>query len=210
MEGRLVVKNRRNGLVATVSAFLAVGLLFVTNPEPFSCILHTMSRVHRLRLSDRIFFVTMNLRRTLPAFTEAEFALILKTPDESRRRLDFALCGYVLMPEHWHALLWPRDHITISNLVRDVKSISARRLNRHRQSHGPVWQHQFWDRFVRHAKEYGQRLNYIHSNPVRKGLVAKPEDWQWSSFNNFSLNKSVRGACPIEIDYVELPDSYRG
>ncbi len=114
------------------------------------------------------------------------------------------------MPDHWHALLWPRDPITISRLVRDVKSVSARRLNRHRQRHGPVWQHQFWDRFVRHAKEYGQRLNYMHSNPVRKGLVAKPEEWGWSSFRNFSLKKSQRAACPIEIDYVELPDSYRG
>jgi len=50
----------------------------------------------------------------------------------------------------------------------------------------------------------------MHSNPVRKGLVAKPEEWRWSSFRNFSPKESERAACPIEIDYVELPDSYRG
>ena len=169
-----------------------------------------MSRVHRLRLSDRIFFVTVNLRRSLPPFTEAEYPVILSSLDESRRRLGFALCGYVLMPDHWHALLWPRDSITISRVLMDVKSVSALHLNRQRQRHGPLWQHQFWDRFVRHAKEYGQRLNYMHSNPVRKGLVAKPEEWRWSSFRNFSREESERAACPIEIDYVELPESYRG
>ena len=84
-----------------------------------------MSRVHRIRLSDRVFFITVNLRRTLPPFTEAEFPLILSSLDESRRRLGFALCGYVLMPDHGHALLWPRDSITISRVVMDVKSVSA-------------------------------------------------------------------------------------
>ncbi|OFV91362.1 MAG: hypothetical protein A3H28_11960 [Acidobacteria bacterium RIFCSPLOWO2_02_FULL_61_28] len=146
-----------------------------------------MSGVHRLRLSDRIFFVTVNLRRPLPRFTEAEFPLILATLEESRRRLGFALCGYVLMPDHWHALLGPRAPLTISRLVQDVKYVSARRLNRQRQSHDPLWQHQFWDRFVRHNREFGQRLHYMHFNPVRKGLVAKPEDWRWSSCRNFSL-----------------------
>ena len=75
---------------------------------------------------------------------------------------------------------------------------------------GHLWQHQFWDRFVRHQREYGARLNYMHNNPVRKGLLKKPEDWRWSSFRNFSLKTTERAACPMEIDYVELPESYRG
>ena len=73
-----------------------------------------------------------------------------------------------------------------------------------------IWQHQFWDRFVRHAKEFGQRLDYMHFNPVRRGLAATPEQWRWSSCQNFSLEESVRAACPIRIEYVSLPNSYRG
>ena len=114
------------------------------------------------------------------------------------------------MPDHWHALIFPHDSLTISDLVRDVKSVSSRRLNRFRRRSGPLWQHQFWDRFVRHAKEFGERLNYMHNNPVRKGLTAKPEDWQWSSFRNFRPDESERARCPIKIDYVVLPDSYQG
>ena len=53
------------------------------------------------------------------------------------------------------------------------------------------------------------RLEYMHYNPVRKFLVKRPEDWRWSSYNNFSLEPSVVAACPIHIDYVHLPDNYR-
>jgi hypothetical protein len=45
---------------------------------------------------------------------------------------------------------------------------------------------------------------------VRKGLVSKPDDWRWSSFRNFSSNEAERESCPIQIDYLELPDSYWG
>ena len=46
--------------------------------------------------------------------------------------------------------------------------------------------------------------------PVRKGLAAKPEDWRWSSYNNFALDKALTAACPVQLDYVHLPESYRG
>ena len=169
-----------------------------------------MSRVHRLRSGDRIFFVTVNLRRALPPFTAREYPAILQAFQESRRRLGFLLCGYVLMPDHWHALFWPDYPLTISRLVQDIKYVSSRRLNRQRGGTGTLWQHQFWDRFVRHAKEFNDRLTYMHLNPVRRGLVAKPEQWRWSSYQNFSLEPTARVACPIQIDHVWLPDSYRG
>ena len=74
----------------------------------------------------------------------------------------------------------------------------------------PVWQHQFGDRFVRNEKEFDARLDYLHLNPVRKGLVSKPEEWRWSSYNNFVLDKEKVKRCPLEVDYVRLPESYRG
>lgn len=63
---------------------------------------------------------------------------------------------------------------------------------------------------MRHAKEFRERLDYMHLNPVRRGLVKRPEEWQWSSYNNFSLDKAVVATCPIRIDYVRLPEGYRG
>ena len=95
-------------------------------------------------------------------------------------------------------------------MIQDVKWISARCLNKERHSSGRVWQHQFWDRFVRHAQEFRERLDYMHLNPVRKGFVNRPQDWPWSSYNNYGLDKENIKHCPMQIDYVHLPQSYRG
>jgi putative transposase len=95
-------------------------------------------------------------------------------------------------------------------VVQDIKRLSAASVNRVRPRSGSAWQHQFWDRLVRHAKEFNDRLAYMHLNPVRKGLAAKPEDWRWSSYNNFALDKKLAASCLIQIDYVRLPESYRG
>jgi hypothetical protein len=113
------------------------------------------------------------------------------------------------MPDHWHSLIWTEYPLMISQVIHDVKKVSARWLHQRRGTGGPLWQHQFWDRFVRHAKDFNRRIVYMHLNPLRKGLVGKPEDWRWSSYNNFALDKVIVAACPIRIDYVRLPDAYR-
>ncbi len=114
-----------------------------------------MSHVHRLRTTDRIFFVTVNLRRSVIFFRESEYPLLIDALEGARPRLAFLLYGYVLMPDHWHALLWTGYPLTISQVIHDLKKLAARKLHERRGTHGPLWQHQFWDRFVRHAKERG-------------------------------------------------------
>jgi REP element-mobilizing transposase RayT len=168
-----------------------------------------MSNVHRLRTSDRVFFITTNLNQGERPFRDVEYAIILETIAKSRTRLGFLFCGYVLMPDHWHALISTVHPLTISDVLQDIKRLASIKINKLRKTKGSRWQHQFWDRFVRHSKEFVERLEYMHYNPVRKGLVERPEQWRWSSVNNFSLDKSVVAACPIQIDYVQLPDNYR-
>ena len=97
-----------------------------------------MSNVHRLRVTDRIFFVTVNLRRQVPAFAPSQYSPMIEALEGSRRRLRFALCGYVLMPDHWHALIWPRHPLTISQVLHDLKKTSARALHHRRGSVGAL------------------------------------------------------------------------
>ncbi len=169
-----------------------------------------MSHVHRLRVTDRIFFVTVSLHRVVEAIGESEYPLLIDVLEGARQRLGFSLYGYVLMPDHWHTLVWARFPLTISQVIHDIKKVSARRLHARRGSEGPLWQHQFWDRFVRHAKEFNERLTYMHLNPVRKGLVTRPEEWRWSSYNNFALDPTIVKRCPIQMDYVLLSEQYHG
>ncbi len=100
-----------------------------------------MSHVHRVHLSDRIFFVTVNLRRALAPLSEAQYAPVAAAIETSRRKLGPLFLGYVLMPDHWYALILPVFALTISRAIQDVKRISARSLNRARHAAGPLWQH---------------------------------------------------------------------
>ncbi len=151
-----------------------------------------------------------NLRRALAPLAADEFRLVMGARDESRRRLGFLLCGHVLMPDHWHALLGTVYPLTISRVVQKIKWISARWLNGARGVSGPVWQHQLWDRFVRHEKEFCDRLRSMHLNPVRKRLVDQPGERRWSSYKNFALDKPSVAGCPTQIDYVRLPEGHWG
>jgi len=88
-----------------------------------------VSHVHRLRVSDRIFFVTVSLRRTLAPLASNEYGHVAAAIEESRRKLGFNLLGYVLMPDHWHALIWTRYPLTISQVIHDIKKVAARRCD---------------------------------------------------------------------------------
>ncbi len=65
----------------------------------------------------------------------------------------------------------------MAQVLHDVKRITALRIHAVRGSHGPFREHQFWDRFVRHQRQFAECLEYMHVNPVRRGLVTRPEDW---------------------------------
>ncbi len=166
-----------------------------------------MSNLHRLRVADKIFFITCNLQSGRRELDDQDFAMILKVIEESRSKQGFLFCGYVLMPDHWHALIFPRFPLTISKVMERIKSASSGRLNRRASNNGHNWQHQFWDRFVRDREEFCERLEYMHFNPVRRNLVTEPGEWRWSSYNNFALEPADIVACPIQIDYVQFPDS---
>ena len=52
---------------------------------------------------------------------------------------------------------------------------------------GPFWQARYYDRNVRDYHEFTVKLRYLHRNPVKRGLVAKPDDWKWSSYRHYAL-----------------------
>ncbi|MHC4985505.1 MAG: REP-associated tyrosine transposase, partial [Planctomycetota bacterium] len=65
-----------------------------------------------------------------------------------------------------------------------------------------VWQPRFWEHAIRSAKDFRLHLDYIHLNPVRHGLVARPSDWPHSSFHRYV---ELEWYGPDWIGQVELP-----
>ncbi len=92
----------------------------------------------------------------------------------------FVLHAFVVMPNHVHVLLDPLA--SLAGITNGIKGASAREANRLlRRTGRPFWQDESFDHWVRSAAQFERVRNYIECNPVKAGLVARPEDWQWSS-----------------------------
>jgi putative transposase len=153
-----------------------------------------VSRLRRPFLAGRIFFITNNLLRTRRRFSDADFEALAGAIATVRTRRRCLLTGYIFMPDHWHALLYPGPEGTLPRLMNSLKVASMQRINRLRKASGELWQPRYFDHAIRSVKEYHETLEYIHLNPVRKGLVRHPEDWLWSSIHSYG------GPGPIRLD----------
>jgi len=160
-----------------------------------------MSRLRRIALTDRIFFVTTNLQPGAAPFSPSERTLLLESLAAERRRKLFYLYGYVVMPSHLHLLLDPGDQ-ALSDLLRNYKSKAALSLVNSGTRRGPFWQPRYHDSICRHARNFGDKLEYIHNNPVEARVVTRAEDWLWSSAGWY-VNRS-RPTVPI--DAIDIPD----
>ena len=89
-----------------------------------------------------------------------------------------------------------------------MRSRSADGRNEHgRHEKGELWQERFFDHALRTVKDYGETVEYIHMNPVRRGLVNEPEQWKWSSFPEYAGVHAAeqQSRCGLTIDRVRLP-----
>ena len=159
-----------------------------------------MARLRRLVRSGKVFFLTTNLQRGQQDLAPTERELLCEAIDAVRRRRGFRLPGFVVMPDHLHLLVLPAADDTVYRLVHEFKSVSGRNINAGRGHKRPLWQKGFFDRFMRTPKEFLETLDCMHQNPVRKGLVRKPEDWRWSSARAYAGQE-----CIIAVDFLDMP-----
>ena len=140
-----------------------------------------MSRRRRPLLSERFFFLTVKLLPSCKNLADGDFACLARCPDAVRCRQRILVTAWVFLPDHWHAILFPPYPRTISQAMKSVKLASTNALGRLRGEAGELWQPRFFDHALRTVQDYWEKVEYIHLNPVRRGLVARPEDWTWSS-----------------------------
>jgi REP element-mobilizing transposase RayT len=85
------------------------------------------------------------------------------------------------MPNHVHVLFAPIAGNRLADIVHAWKSWTAKAINRHRGVSGPVWQREYFDRFIRDEEHFAAALAYVEDNPVKAGLAAEPADWRFGS-----------------------------
>jgi putative transposase len=151
-----------------------------------------VSKLRRPFLSDRYFFVAVRLLRRREKLTEPDFALLARAFNRARALHPFYLTAWVFLPDPaaaGHCICAPRYPVTISLGMKSVKQSSMSVVNQRRGTDGELWQPRFFDRALRTVEEYNEKVEYIHLNPVRAGLVSRPEDWSrpaGSSYNEYA------------------------
>jgi REP element-mobilizing transposase RayT len=158
------------------------------------------------RIDGHIYYITSNVYNRLSIFTRSPFVLpLLDSLNYYRYKYRFKLLGYVIMPDHLHLLIFPQDAALVGDMMRDFKKFTATRIIRQAQieqnqawlvafsaagsetgrSENKVWQDDFWEMNIFSERFVRQKLNYIHRNPVRAGLVNAPEAYPYSSYRNY-------------------------
>jgi len=127
-------------------------------------------------------FVTFRTLNREPLSPAARDAILCHCRHEHGKRL--ALHAAAVMPEHVHLLLTPlREEdgwsYALPSILKSLKGVSARSVNRLLGRSGPVWQEESFDHVLRSAESFEDKVEYIRQNPVRRGLAKRPEDYRW-------------------------------
>jgi putative transposase len=140
-----------------------------------------MARALRLELPGTVWHITGrgNERRDIVR-DDADRQLLLDLVAEAVGRFRWNLYQYVLMTNHYHFVI----HLTAATLSSGMKWLNsgyAQAFNRRHERVGHLFQGRFKGRLVQEEAYLAEVLRYVALNPVRAGMVARPEDYRWSS-----------------------------
>ena len=153
-----------------------------------------------------LHFITASCYRREPLLSAAWRRDLFVKVLQVRQRYRFVVVGYVVMPEHFHLLLSEPERGDPSVVIQALKLGVARRIlaacKRKQRKHqnqpwlwqdtagNRIWQARFYDFNVWSGRKRVEKVRYIHRNPVRRRLVEKPEQWQWSSFRAYAYGEA--------------------
>ncbi len=161
-----------------------------------------------------LYFITASTVKFIPLFTSARYCqIITEALQYARDEKDVKIIAFVIMDNHVHVLLEGED---LSNKIKALKGFTAheiiKQLDNEKtnwllkefkfykkaykiKSHYQIWQEGVHPQLMQTIEMVLQKIEYIHYNPVKRGLVRKPEDWLYSSASNYVYDEGI-----IEID----------
>ncbi len=111
----------------------------------------------------------------------ADCDAFVKAMADANRRLAVDILGYCLMPNHFHLVIRPHGAGDLGRWVQWLLTAHVRRYHRHFGTTGHVWQGRFKAFPVQDDDHLLTALRYVERNALRAELVARAEDWKWSS-----------------------------
>jgi len=151
---------------------------------------------------DRTFFVTSITARRKSIFQRhATAELFIDVLLHYRHEQKYLLHEFVVMPDHFHALITPAPQISLERAVQFIKGGFSFRL----KSRFPVWQPSFTNHRIRDDEDFERHCDYIRMNPVRAGLAQYPNEYLFSSASGkYLLDPAPRGLKP-DVEAAQTP-----
>ncbi len=166
-------------------------------------------------------YITVVAKDRLPVFKSDAIKLITcHALDEARKSGNFLIFAYVIMPDHPHLLT--DCPTTSADVLRRVKGLIGRRVIDYLKEHGyqsslaklrhaewkrkhsySVWQQEKNVFSIFSEAVFMQKVNYIHLNPVRAGLVERAIDYRWSSARIWQRCESDDEPLSVDCDRIE-------
>ena len=143
-----------------------------------------MSKLLRYYTPGRVYFVTSVTYCRAPLLID-HFSIFWEAVERSLDRVRFEIIAWVVLPEHFHMILDPKDN-DLSGILRRLKLSFANQFYRQQDhSQGAIWQRRFWDHIIRDQEDMNRHIDYVHYNPVKHGLTENPHQWRYSSFGKY-------------------------
>ncbi len=168
---------------------------------------------HRTYSPGELQFITSSTYRRAQVFRSSRFCqCFVERLEEVWQKMNCLLVGWVLMPEHFHLLLKPQPAESTPVVIKELKEESASRILKtlrenqqypwcqkmrvrlrlpptvHDESHSRLWNRRFHPFDVYSEAKRREKLNSMHNNPVKRGLVSSPGDWPCSSWRFYFLH----------------------
>ena len=181
-----------------------------------------MSTGYQVYNQNAVYYLTFQVVEWVDVFTRLQYKEIaINSFDYCRRSKGLELFAYVIMTNHIHLIARAKDNFQLSDIIRDYKKYTANALLKEmkkptesrrdwilkrfefsavahqRNSKYQLWTHENHAIELHSNKFIEQKLEYIHQNPVRAGLVEKAEEYLYSSAKNYGGL-----TCLLEIDYL--------
>lgn len=166
----------------------------------------------RFQKAEALHFITFSCFHRLPLLAaQGPKDTFLSVLEETRARHQARVYAYVVMPEHVHLVMNEPETILVAQFLKVLKQTTSRRLRGDRER---FWQERYFDGNIRGESARSEVIRYIRRNPgsparelralgwkpVKRGLVASPEQYRWSSFRHYATGD--RGVVEIESEWT--------
>jgi len=147
-----------------------------------------MADYKRLFLQGHSYYLTIVTHRRKAILIDNIEAL-RESFRESKRYYDYHIDAIVILPDHLHMIITPRNAKDYPKIVRAIKYNFSIQLStdeeqsmaRHKKGMNPVWQKRYYEHTIRDEKDYFRCIEYMKNNPIKHGLVENSEGWKYSS-----------------------------